>query len=264
MASAAARVAAIEAALPPLQRSRIARARASARGPERRAPGPAARRPGAAGLSAARQGAAARRARHAADSAGPTSAPPSAGWRPRPRREGHRRAPTSIRGSRVSGFLGLLAGRGNLFGSADSRAWAVTPALQLGRLRSRQRPGPAPRRRGGDARSRWPTTSRPCCWRSRRPRTRWSATASSRSAWSSWPTRRARAPARPAIARVRYREGRRRLPVAARRRAHPAAGRGRRRAGRGRRLHQCGGDLTRRWAVRGSRGGWLGGWVAGR
>ena len=29
----------------------------------------------------------------------------------------------------ISGFLGLLAGRGNLFGRADSRAWAVTPAL---------------------------------------------------------------------------------------------------------------------------------------
>ena len=27
----------------------------------------------------------------------------------------------------VSGFLGLVAGRGSLFGSADSRAWAVTP-----------------------------------------------------------------------------------------------------------------------------------------
>lgn len=29
----------------------------------------------------------------------------------------------------VTGFLGLLAGRGNLFGKSDSRAWAVTPAL---------------------------------------------------------------------------------------------------------------------------------------
>jgi multidrug efflux system outer membrane protein len=29
----------------------------------------------------------------------------------------------------ISGFLGFLAGRGSLFGSADSRAWAVTPAL---------------------------------------------------------------------------------------------------------------------------------------
>lgn len=29
----------------------------------------------------------------------------------------------------VTGFIGLLAGRGSLFGNADSRAWAVTPAL---------------------------------------------------------------------------------------------------------------------------------------
>jgi multidrug efflux system outer membrane protein len=44
----------------------------------------------------------------------------------------------------VSGFLGLLAGRGNLFGKADSRAWAVTPALSwagfdLGSARARLR-----------------------------------------------------------------------------------------------------------------------------
>jgi multidrug efflux system outer membrane protein len=30
----------------------------------------------------------------------------------------------------LSGMLGLIAGRGSLFGRADSRAWAVTPALQ--------------------------------------------------------------------------------------------------------------------------------------
>ncbi|HYJ93534.1 MAG TPA: efflux transporter outer membrane subunit, partial [Vicinamibacterales bacterium] len=29
----------------------------------------------------------------------------------------------------ISGFLGLLAGRGNLFNISDTRAWAVTPAL---------------------------------------------------------------------------------------------------------------------------------------
>ncbi len=44
----------------------------------------------------------------------------------------------------ISGFLGLLAGRGSLFGSSDSRAWAVTPALQwaafdLGSVRARLR-----------------------------------------------------------------------------------------------------------------------------
>jgi len=44
----------------------------------------------------------------------------------------------------LSGVLGLLAGRGNLFGRADSRAWAVTPALSwvgfdLGSARARLR-----------------------------------------------------------------------------------------------------------------------------
>jgi multidrug efflux system outer membrane protein len=44
----------------------------------------------------------------------------------------------------ISGFLGLVAGRGNLFGTSDSRAWAVTPALQwaafdLGSARARLR-----------------------------------------------------------------------------------------------------------------------------
>jgi multidrug efflux system outer membrane protein len=44
----------------------------------------------------------------------------------------------------ISGFLGLLAGRGNLFGRSDSRAWAVTPALtwaafDLGSARARLR-----------------------------------------------------------------------------------------------------------------------------
>lgn len=44
----------------------------------------------------------------------------------------------------VSGVLGLLAGRGTIFGSGDSRAWAVTPALSwaafdLGSARARLR-----------------------------------------------------------------------------------------------------------------------------
>ena len=44
----------------------------------------------------------------------------------------------------VSGFLGMLAGRGSLFGRADSRAWAVTPGLtwagfDLGSARARLR-----------------------------------------------------------------------------------------------------------------------------
>ncbi len=44
----------------------------------------------------------------------------------------------------ITGFLGLLAGRGNLFNVADTRAWAVTPALSwaafdLGSARARLR-----------------------------------------------------------------------------------------------------------------------------
>ena len=44
----------------------------------------------------------------------------------------------------ISGVLGLLAGRGNVFGRADSRQWAVTPALtwvgsDLGSARARLR-----------------------------------------------------------------------------------------------------------------------------
>ncbi len=44
----------------------------------------------------------------------------------------------------VAGFLGFIAGRGNLFGKADSRAWAVTPALSwsafdFGSVRARLR-----------------------------------------------------------------------------------------------------------------------------
>jgi multidrug efflux system outer membrane protein len=44
----------------------------------------------------------------------------------------------------ITGVLGLLAGRGSLFGKSDSRAWAVTPALQwsafdIGSARARLR-----------------------------------------------------------------------------------------------------------------------------
>src|SRR5260370_31370049 len=44
----------------------------------------------------------------------------------------------------ITGFLGFIAGRGNLFGEKDSRAWAVTPALSwsaldIGSVRARLR-----------------------------------------------------------------------------------------------------------------------------
>lgn len=44
----------------------------------------------------------------------------------------------------IAGFLGLIAGRGNMFGKSDSKAWAVTPALSwagtdIGSARARLR-----------------------------------------------------------------------------------------------------------------------------
>ena len=53
----------------------------------------------------------------------------------------------------LTGMLGLLAGRGNIFGTSDSRAWAVTPALQwsafdLGSARARLRGARAATREG--------------------------------------------------------------------------------------------------------------------
>ena len=74
---------------------------------------------------------------------GPTCTPPSGGWHPRPRAKASRRR-SSIPRITLSGMLGLLAGRGNLFASSDARAWAVTPALQwsafdLGSARARLR-----------------------------------------------------------------------------------------------------------------------------
>ncbi len=150
MASAAARVAAIEASLPPI-RARDRRARARAGGADRRASGAAAGRSVAAGVSAAGQGAVARRpVVAAAPASGRARRRAAAGRGDRARRRSPR--PTCIRASRCRASSGLLAGRGSLFGSADSRAWAVTPALELGGVRPRQRPGAAARRRGGDAR----------------------------------------------------------------------------------------------------------------
>ena len=56
----------------------------------------------------------------------------------------------------ISGFLGFLAGRGSVFGSADSRAWAVTPALSwvgfdLGSARARLRAAEASTREAAAA-----------------------------------------------------------------------------------------------------------------
>jgi multidrug efflux system outer membrane protein len=141
VASAAARVAAIEASLPPLRS------------------GIAAREHRLAVLTAARPGA-------LAVDVSPRSYPPLAKAlpvgdptellkrRPDVRAAERRLAAAAAREGvayadlfprvTVSGFLGFVAGRGSLFGTSDSRAWAVTPALQwaafdLGSARARLR-----------------------------------------------------------------------------------------------------------------------------
>ncbi len=80
-------------------------------------PGDARRRSVAARLSAAGEGAGRSANRHRCCAAGPTCARRSGGWRRRPRAKAWPPR-TSIRASRVTGFLGLLGGRGSLFGTA--------------------------------------------------------------------------------------------------------------------------------------------------
>ena len=120
----------------------------------------------------------------------------------------------------------------------DSRAWAVTPALSwaafdLGSARARLRGAEAAHARvAGRLRADGAA-------RARGNRERAGRAIASSSSGSCKLAEQARESARAAgIARVRYREGRRRLPRPARRRAHAAAGRGRGGAGRSRRLHQ--------------------------
>ena len=147
VASAAARVAAIEAGLPPIRTAhRRARAhRLAVLTGER--PGQLARRSVAARRI--------RRWRRRCRSATPTTL---LRRRPDVRAAERRLAAATAREGiaaadlyprvTVTGFLGFLAGRGSLFGTADSRAWAVTPALSWAGVRPRQRPRPPARRRG--------------------------------------------------------------------------------------------------------------------
>ena len=100
-------------------------------------------RPVAAAVSGTREGARDRRAGHAAP---PPARRPIRGAPARgvpPLAKGVAAADLYPRIT-VTGFLGLLAGRGNLFNVADTRAWAVTPALSwaafdLGSARARLR-----------------------------------------------------------------------------------------------------------------------------
>ena len=77
---------------------------------------------------------------------------------------------------------------------------------ELGGVRPGQRPGAAARRRGGHARVVRRLRADGAAGASRKPRTRWSPTASSSSGWCGWPTRCARArgpPASPGSATAR-------------------------------------------------------------
>jgi multidrug efflux system outer membrane protein len=141
VASAAARVAAIEASIPPLQSAAAARVHRLAvlEGLRPEEPGvDLAPRPYAPIAKALPLGDPGQLLQRRADirAAERRVAAASA-------REGIARADLFPRVT-ISGILGLLAGRGNLFGSADSRAWAVTPALSwigtdLGSARARVR-----------------------------------------------------------------------------------------------------------------------------
>ena len=143
-------------------------------------------------------------------------------------------------------MLGLLAGRGNIFGNERFARLGGDAGAAVERLRSRQRPRPAARRAGRRPARRWPTTTRPCCWRSRRPRPR-SSPIGERQERLVKLTDEVRESARAAaIARVRYREGVADFLIAARRRADRAAGRGQRRPGRSRRVHRGRRPLPRR------------------
>ena len=142
VASAQARVAGVQAFLPPLQRG-DRRAANTAGGADGGAPRRAGRRPRRRGRTRRWP----RRCRSAilARSCGgvPTSAPRSGGWPP-PRHAKASPPPISFPRITVTGMLGLIAGRGNLFATSDSRAWAVTPALSwaafdLGSARARLR-----------------------------------------------------------------------------------------------------------------------------
>jgi multidrug efflux system outer membrane protein len=141
VASASARVAAIEASLPPLRTAVAVR--------EHRLAVLTARRPGALAVDVSPR-------RYPPLAKALPIGDPSTLLRNRPdiRAAERRLAAATAREGVVAadlfprvtltGFLGLLAGRGSLFGTSDSRAWAVTPALQwaafdLGSVRARMR-----------------------------------------------------------------------------------------------------------------------------
>ena len=224
VASAAARVAAIEASIPPI-RGDARGAGASARGADRRR-GPAALGVDlvAARLSAADQGAGGGRAEHAA-------APPARCARRRAaagrgdRARGRRRG-RSLSADHDDRFLGLLAGRGNLFDVSRLARLGGDAGAELGGVRHRQRARASARRGGGDARVggglRADRAARARGDRERAGRlSREAAAAGAADRTGARERARRRHRARPLP------RGRGRLSRAARCRAHPAAGRGR-------------------------------------
>ena len=197
-------------------------------------------RPGAARLSRrSAKAIALGAARSSCSTAGPTCAPPSAGWRRRAAREGvaaadlypritrHGRARPARR-TRQPVRHGRLARLGGDAGAAVER------------VRPRQRAGAAARRAGGDRAKRWPSYEQTMLLALEETENALVAYREQQERLVKL-TDQARESARAAgIARVRYREGVADFLVAARRRAHAAAGRGRRGPGRGRRLHRAG------------------------
>ena len=149
----------------------------------------------------------------------------------------------------LTGFLGFLAGRGSLFGTADSGAWAVTPALSwaafdIGSARDRLRGAEAATR---EALARFDgivlgaleeTENALVNYREEQERLVKLVDQARESARAA------------GIARVRYREGAVDFLAAPRRGAHGAAGAGSRRAGRGRRLHERRRGLQGAWRPR--------------
>ena len=171
MASASARVSAIEAALPPLRIALAAR--------EHRLAVLTGTAPGQLAVDLApraypplAKAIAARPARSSCSSRRPDVRAAERRLAAMAAREGVAAADLYPRIT-ISGVLGLLAGRGSLFGTKRLARLGGDSGAAVERLRPRQRPGPPARRPRPRPRKRSPTTTGRCCWRSRRPRHRW-------------------------------------------------------------------------------------------
>ena len=146
-------------------------------------------------------------------------------------------------------MLGLLAGRGNIFGTADSRALGGDAGAAVERVRSRQRPRPAARRAGAPRAEALAEYEKTMLLALEETETRAGRRIAQQQERLVKLTDEVRESARAAgIARARYREGVADFLSLLDAERTAAAGRGRRRGG-GRRLHGGGRAL--------SGGGWL-------